>query len=267
MHQPAAPAAFYLPGPTGTFESTAATTSPWDASLQHGGPPAALLARAIENCQPRPDLAVVRISIDFLGPIPQGRMSVDAQVLRPGRRVELVEARLSTGGRSIVVARAWRSQVTAASVPSVPAEPAVPSPPPGPQPQQYFPGLDPQWGYGRAIEWRFVRGGFQQLGPVAVWARPLLPLVAGEVATGLQRSLIVADSANGLSAELDLAEWLFIPPTLGLTLYREHRSEWLLLQASTVIDPRGTGMAHATLSDEFGEYAVATQPLLVQRRQ
>lgn len=260
------PAAFYLPVSDGIYDSTSATTSPWDGQQQHGGPPSALLARTIQACTPRPDMAVSRISIDFLGPIPQGRMEVSAEVLRPGRRVELVEARLDVAGRRVAVARAWLGQVDVDTAPAVPTDPPPVPARPGPQEQAYFPGVDPEWGYGRAIEWRFVRGSYLELGPAVVWARPLLPLVAGEPMTGLQRTLLVADSINGISCELDLTEWLFIPPGLTFTGYRESDSEWVLLDATTLVDPRGAGLAHATVFDPEGQIGVATQPLLVQRR-
>ena len=44
------PQSFYVETGQGVFESTPATASPWDTSLQHGGPPSALLARASERC-------------------------------------------------------------------------------------------------------------------------------------------------------------------------------------------------------------------------
>ncbi len=260
------PVAFYLPEPDGTFRSTTATTSPWDPTQQHGGPPSALLARAIELCSPRPDMAVCRVSVDFLGGIPQGVMTVEAEVIRPGRRVELVEARLSTAGRTAVVARAWRMRVSPGSAPAMPEQAVQPPELPDPQPQRYFASVAPDWGYGRAIEWRFVGGHYTELGPARVWARPRLPLVHGETTSGLQRALIIADSANGLSSVLSLDEWLFVPPTLSLTLYREPVGDWILVDAETVIDSRGTGMAQAAVSDRDGAFGVATQPLLVQRR-
>src|SRR5262249_50298119 len=39
----AVPASFYEPLAPDAYRSTAATVGPWDAGLQHGGPPAALL--------------------------------------------------------------------------------------------------------------------------------------------------------------------------------------------------------------------------------
>lgn len=64
--------AFYVPvGDTAdTFESTGATASPWDEAMQHGGPPAALLARAVERT--RPDLPT--------GSMPIARMTTGAGV-------------------------------------------------------------------------------------------------------------------------------------------------------------------------------------------
>jgi hypothetical protein len=80
---------------------------------QHGGPPSALLARAIEQCEPRLDMAISRITLDFLGGIPQGRMTVSAEVIRPGRRIELAQAQLHIGGRlvAVAVAVAWRARI------------------------------------------------------------------------------------------------------------------------------------------------------------
>ncbi|MFC4945922.1 thioesterase family protein [Pseudonocardia sp. GCM10023141] len=266
-----APQAFYLPVSEGVFDSTLATESPWGDGQQHGGPPSALLARAVQRCAPGhrdggTAMAVTRISIDFLGALPQGRVEVTAEVLRPGRRIELVEATMRSGGRAVAVARAWRTRVAEDAAVTVPVEPVPPPPLPGPQEQRYLRGVAPTWGYGRAVDWRFVKGSYDEPGPATVWARPLVPLVAGEATTGLQRTMIVADSANGVSAELVVSEWLFVPPTLTVTTYREATGEWILMDAVTAIAATGAGMAHAALADELGGFGVATQPLFVERR-
>lgn len=258
--------AFYLPVADGVFDSTTATESPWGPAQQHGGPPSALLARAIEGCGPRPEMAITRIAIDFLGPIPQGRVTVTTEVLRPGKRVELVEARLAVDGRVAAAARAWRIATAPGSAPPVPVTPAPPATLPPPQDQVFFRDVDASWGYGRAVEWRSIKGGFAEPGPATVWARPRIPLVAGEPLTGLPRALVVADSINGLSAELDVTEWLFIPPALTVTVHRRPTGDWILVDAVTTVDASGTGMSHGTLSDASGEFGVATQPLLVARR-
>ena len=81
------------------FESTAATASPWDTSLQHGGPPAALLARAVERVRPDPAMRIARLTVDMLGGIPQGTVRTEAEVLRPGSPLRrLVEGASGAAG-------------------------------------------------------------------------------------------------------------------------------------------------------------------------
>ena len=101
------PAAYYLPLGDGHFEPTEATTSPWDAGAQHGGPPTALLASCLDDAFGRPGLRVARISMDFLGPVPRTPSRVQTELLRPGRRTQLSEASLWAGERRVAVARVW----------------------------------------------------------------------------------------------------------------------------------------------------------------
>lgn len=262
---PTLPEAFFLPRADGTFDSTPATASPWDLSMQHGGPPAALLARAVERCRPDADMPIARLTVDMLGPIPQGRVTTEATIVRPGRRIEMVTARLLVDGTPAVTATAWRIRRTARATAAQATLDAAPDLP-GPQPQRFFAGIDPHWGYGRAIEWRFTRGSFDGVGEAAVWVRPRIPLVAGEQPSAVQRLALIADSANGVAAALPFAEWMFIPPTMTLTLAREPVGVWLNMAARTTIADSGTGLTHGRLHDADGMVGTVDQPLLVVRR-
>jgi len=57
-----------------------------------------------------------------------------------------------------------------------------------------------------------------------------------------------------------------LPPGLTLTAHRVEAGEWVLVDASTVLDPSGVALAHGSLADEQGQLALVSQPLLVQRR-
>src|SRR3954470_9704794 len=84
------PEPYYRPldGPGGErFFATAATVGPWFADAQHVGPPSALLARAVERCEPRAGTAVARLTVEVLGPVPAGDIEVSARVERPGRAI------------------------------------------------------------------------------------------------------------------------------------------------------------------------------------
>lgn len=258
---------FYLPVGTNRYLPTEATTSPWDPEMQHGGPPAALLGTVLEDLVrgETPNLRLARIAVDFHGPIPRREGEVSTSVPRPGRRTQLVEAALRVDGRLVVTARAWF--ITTGSGPNgaAPADGAAPPPLPGPQPQRYFPGLT-EWGYGEAIEWRFVTGGYHVPGPAQVWTRVRVPLLPDRPLTGSQRVLLVVDSANGVSAALPLGEWLFIPPALTVTLTRHPESEWTYLAARSDYGPDGIGLTHCELADAAGPVGTAGQPLLVAPR-
>jgi hypothetical protein len=210
-------------------------------------------------------LRIGRLSVDMLGPIPLREAVVEVSVIKPGRRVHLTEARMIVDGRVAVTARAWHI-ATGDRPPITGDEQAVPPPlPPRPATQPFYPGLD-DWGYGRSIEWRFTRGGFDSLGAADVWARVRLPLVDGEALTGQDRALILADSANGLSLSLPLEQWFSIPPTMTATLLRPPAGEWVHLACRTYLADDGVGLAHAGLSDPDGLIGEVAQPLLVQKR-
>ncbi|MBW9207017.1 thioesterase family protein [Mumia sp. zg.B17] len=263
-------ASFYEREDDHAFRSTAATESPWDPRAQHGGPPSALLARAIEHGVDDASMAVAKIDVDFLGPIPQGVCEVAVTTLRPGRRVRLVEATLTADRRAAASARAWLVSHEDGRAPATGATTAVPGLP-APQPHPPMVGVRPDWGYGRAIEWRYVVGApdgqaSADDGATSVWMRARVPLVAGEDTSALARLMVVADSANGVSANLDLRDWLFIPPGLGVTLQRPPSSEWVHLEAASWSQPRGTGVAHAVASDTDGLCGFVMQPLLVAPR-
>jgi len=92
----------YVPVGDDTFDSTDLTIGPWSADAQHGGPPAALLTREVERRGGIEGGQAVRLAFDILGPVPVGRLQVTSRILRPGRRVELVEATLDAGDRLYV---------------------------------------------------------------------------------------------------------------------------------------------------------------------
>jgi hypothetical protein len=254
---------FYVPLGDGRWQATVHTTGPWDAGAQHGGPPSALLGRAMQECEPRQDMLVTRFTCEILRPIPVGEISVAARLARPGRSVELLEASASADGREVARATAWRVLRTAAD--PVPSRHAAPEGLPGQYPTVPSP---PGWidGYLSAIEWRAVRGGFAQPGPASVWTRMRYPLVPDEEPTALERVLIVADSGNGASWELDIARWLFINPELTVHLHREAVGEWISLDAHTTISPGGAGLATSVLSDTQGPVGVGAQSLLIAPR-
>jgi len=258
---------YYLPldGPDGErFHATSATTGPWFADAQHVGPPSALLARAVERCRPRPDTQVSRFTVEVLGPVPAGEIRVSATVERPGRAVELVAAEMQAGGRAVLRARAWR--VATGDTAAVRTGEAPPLAPPdtaaagAPDMAGWLPG------FVDSVEWRFLRGWFTEPGPGAAWIRQRVALVEGEEPSPLQRLAVVADSANGVAAPLDVREWLFVNTDLTLHLNRAPVGEWMGVDAATTVGPSGAGSVAGLLFDERGQVGRSAQSLVVRPR-
>jgi Thioesterase-like superfamily len=235
------------------------TRGPWDRNSQHAGPPSALLARAIELCEPREGMRIGRVTVEILGPVPLAPLAVEASVVRPGRSVELLEAALAGPDGEVMRASAWR---VAAGDQSLASDP----PPPGPEhgrDRDFFPTGE-ELGYHSAMEYRFVHGGFLEPGPALVWMRMRVPLVEGEQPSPLERLMVVADVGNGVSAVLDWREFLFINTELTVHLLRPPEGDWVGVDAVTHVD--GVGIAESVLWDERGRLGRGAQTLLVRRR-
>ena len=245
-----------LPEPT--------TAGPWSPDSQHGGPPAALLARAVESLDTDSPRTVGRLTMELLGPVPVGPLSVSASVVRPGRAVELCEATLydEERGRPVARASAWRFPLTCDG-PRQAATPLGHAPADGEhhdRPTSWF------GGYLDAVDWRWVKGAVTEPGPGVVWMRPTVDLVAGESMSPLQRLMACVDSASGVSAELDPARWAFLNTELTVHVLRPPVGEWVCLDAQTTLSSGSVGMAVSEVYDEQGLVARSAQALLVARR-
>lgn len=260
------PDAFYEPDGDG-FRATALTRGPWDPGAQHAGPPAALLGRAIERLPESERFQVARVTFEILRSVPIAPVTVSARVLRPGRRVRLVEAELAVEGEVLMRAVAWQIEIVELELPAEAAgrRPAPALPEEG-QAGDFFPGAEDE-GYHTAMEISFASGRFMELGPATAWLRMRVPLLAGEETTPLQRTLVAADVGNGISAALDFREFVFVNVELSVHLERMPAGEWICVDAETLPQPSGVATAESVLFDRDGRIGRAAQALIVIPRQ
>lgn len=250
------------------FLPTDLARGPWSPQAQHGGAPAALLARLVEAADDGAAMQVARLTIELLRPVPIAPLAARVRLLRPGRKVQLVEAALWHGETE--VARCTALRLRRADVP-LPAD--LPRTPPPPAPGE---GLDslPPWSeqvdyqafHNAAVEHRFVRGSFAEPGPATDWIRLRVPLIAGEATTPLSRVAAAADFGNGVSWVLHRhAGYSFINPDLTIYLHRQPAGEWVCLDAVTWPQATGIGLAESLLHDVHGPIGRAAQSLLIER--
>jgi hypothetical protein len=246
------------------FVATEFARAPWYEDAQHGGAPAALLMRAFEAVPAPEGLAMARVTYELLGPVPVGELEVQAEVTRPGRRMQMLAGSLRTA-EGVEVMRARALRVRAADAGGFATEETPP--PPGPQHgHEHVPRslIRPMFAPD-SVEIRFISGKFGG-GPAIGWFRLRRPLVSGEQPSPLQILAAAGDFGNGISALLSWDDYLFINPDLTLYIEREPVGEWIGLDSRTLIPAGGIGTSESILYDRRGRVGRATQALVVSPR-
>lgn len=246
------------------YRATEATLSPWSDQSLHGGPPTMLMAREVERFPAEQPMFVTRLTVELLRPIGLTPLAVSSRLVRPGRKVQLVEASLWSGELEVARTTALRVRVTELAVP-VDDQP-LPHPPP-----ESLPEWSGSWRPGAAyhLQGVEVRGPAQErreVGPGWAWFRLRLPLVEGEAPSGLIRICAAADFPNGISHVVDPRLTSFLNPDLTIHVVRLPVDEWVMVDARTWLAPHGTGVAEGALYDRRGRVGRSAQSLLVEPR-
>jgi acyl-coenzyme A thioesterase PaaI-like protein len=275
-------ATLFTPGlsPIGGIERWTATDDargPWNPDHCHGGPPSALLARGCEmvtddRSDPSVDWQLARITVELTRAVPVGEpLDLVSRVVRPGRKVSLVEAELRHGDTEVARARALRIRRHDVPLPEhvrladdFDGEPGVGE------------IIESEWSldtgdtafHRSSCEHRFVEGGWQTDGPCKVWIRLLVDVVPGESPTGVQLAVAVADFGNGVSSAIRPETATYINPDLTVHLARPPQGEWIGLAShsvyGTAIESTGAGFAESSLHDRLGRVGRSVQSLLIQ---
>jgi len=244
---------------------TAWARGPWSVESLHGGPVAALVAGDVESFSPDDGLQLARLSLELIRPVPVAPLLVTSKLVRPGRRVQIVDTVVEAGGVEVAWGRSLRIRVAAdhpALRTTVPEDPG-PVPPEQGVPPPADPTSYPAFHNG-GVDMGFVEGGWDRLGPAAVWIRLRFPVVLGAPISPWQRAAAAADFGNGVSAELPFATGIFINPDLTVSLHRPPEGEWVCLQARTRFGTPGIGCTESALWDTRGRIGRAVQSLVVE---
>lgn len=238
---------------------------PWTNDALHGGPVAALLARAVEAIPTPGPMLPMRFTMDLLRPVGFEPLVVESALARPGRKVQLVEATAATDAGVVARAMALRIRAEAVVAPDDPPAVVPPGPEHGERQMGWRENEDTAF-HNSAVEHRFVLGRFDRPGPATDWVRLQHPVVPGEVPTPFQRVVAAADFGNGLSGELDFDQYAYVNPDLTVHLFRLPVGEWVCLEASTRLGSEGTALAESALYDTGGPIGRSLQSLIVEAR-
>jgi hypothetical protein len=245
--------------------ATRYAAGPWHRDMQHGGAPSALVAWAAEQVAVPVPMRTMRVTVELLRPVPVGALTIDTQVVRQGRKIQVVQVRLLADG--VEVTRGMVLRVRIADTP-LPEGPVMPAPTSRPE-DAVTNGLGFQRetvGFADNFEMRRQQGGIGQVGPGQAWFRQHRALIAGEPLSPLVRAMTVADFSNGIAPALPFADWTFLNADLSVSLAREPEGEWIFSDAETWAGEDGTGLAMTRLADRRGYFGRAVQSLLLEPR-
>ena len=247
----------------GVYVPAEITRGPWDPDALHGGAPAALFVHVLAQAPAARGLRLGRLTCEFVRPVPMAPLTLTTEVLRPGRRVALLDATMLDPGGS-VVARA-RALFLAPSQLDADTGHAPPFAAPRDGRVNDFADGPPMFAT-HALELRFVEGAFREVGPATAWFRLRGPVLDDQPVLGAERMAVAGDFGNGIASELSWSDHVFINPDLTLFFERDPIGDWVAVQARMLLSPGAVALAEGVLWDERGRVGLAVQTLLVGRR-
>lgn len=243
------------------FVPTESTVSVWSSDIQHGGPPAGLMMRAMERAAGDDGKAFTRVTTEILGGMGLGVNRVRTSVPRPGRRISQIAADLeiqTQSGEFRLAARtvAWRIATGDSSpVERVPHPPLVAGPDELPQIIGFPDDGDVAvpWGKVGFIGTTIIARQEGRNGDTpAIWVRPAIRLLPDEEMSPLTSVFTVLDVANGVGTQLDPTQWSWMNVDTTVHLVGQPTSPWLGLDADLAVGAAGYGASFSDLYDVTG---------------
>ena len=85
-----------------TIETSAFAGGPWDPRLQHGAAPSSLICWAVEQLPAPVPMRVARLTVDLMRPVPVAPLTIETEILREGKKIQLAAIRLLADGKEVV---------------------------------------------------------------------------------------------------------------------------------------------------------------------
>jgi len=262
--------------PTAVFEfdgkyylPTDAAKGPWHPDGLHGGAINALLARSLE-CE---GYMIARMTLDIVRRVPREPLTITLGKETGSSRIRRQNARLWAGDTLVAEAQALKLLVREVDIPEEAVEPQVWRTEDVALPEQLSEkeksiGVK-NVGYinfaSHAFALRFVQGNFREPGPVTFWTKLMLPLIAGETPTPVQRAAVAADYASGAAAGvLPYKHWSFMNTDLTVHFSRLPVGDWVAVSSRVYSQKTGIGLSEATLHDAIAPFGRSTQTLFIE---
>ena len=244
---------------------------PWSRDALHGSPVAALIAHGVEQRLRATrrevqgaigELRIARQTIDLFRPVPFGRLDVDVEPIREGRRIAVLQTRVSCEG--VLLSQATTLCLRGdSSLGSVGANHSDEAPAP---PEQAALGKVDRAGnrwvsYPGTLEMRHVvaPGGSE---PPLVWIRADVPVLADAPLTPAVQAASIADFVSPF-ANMQPGRSGYVNADITLHLHRPPIGDWHYLRIVSRGAADGVATAQAVLGDRNGAYGACSASSLI----
>lgn len=237
---------------------------PWDPTMQHGAAPSSLVIYIAEQMPSPAPMQIVRLTVDLLRPVPVAPLTYQTEILREGRKIQLIGVTLLAQGIVVVRASVLRIRIAQPKLPDDIADTPITFP--GPDDSRVLNHNSARNPFLAGLSLRAAHGDFLTRGPAAIWYRLDRKIVEGAAVSQVMRAVVASDFCNGTSALLDFRTHTFINADLSVSLARPPVGDWILLDAESWLGPDGSGIAAARLGDSNGYFGRAVQSLVLESR-
>jgi hypothetical protein len=250
------------------YVGTEATRGGWHDNGQAGGAVLALLGHVLEDVPTLTAMSLTRLTVDIVRPVPVGeRLHVATEILREGKKIQVVDLTVTAGETVTTRARALRIRdrdVTALE--GMPRSTTEVNPSASIPPPEGLTGVEDREGVADFLRFGAeLRRTFEPIDGIhAVWCRLRVPVVAGEPVRATSLAALPLDLVNLLGVELDPARARSINPDVTGHMSRGPVGEWVALTGNTHYSHTvAHGVSVATMSDEAGAFGVTSTSQIV----
>jgi hypothetical protein len=248
---------------------TDAALGPWRPDGLHGGAVNALLARSLET----EGYLIVRLTMDMVRRVPREPLTITLSEESGSTRIRRQNAELWAGDKLVAQAHALKMLSREVDIPAAAIEPQIWKSTDIELPEQLTEKeklrTQKNIGYAsfasHAAAIRFADGNFRTPGPVTLWIKIMLPLLAGEPLTPVQRAAAAADYASGgANAALPYKQWSFMNADLTVNFSRPPVGDWIAVSSRACAQTTGIGISEASLHDTTAPFGRSTQSLFIE---
>lgn len=225
----------------------------WNPQLQSGHVLSPLLAHLVERVPTLTPMLTTRCFVDLTRPIPLKPLRWRSEIVRQGKKLQVVRASLHDGDVEVCSLTALRAR-TAAS-------------PTGPL-RNYFRPDEAERHPGGAFyvtghELRVREPVYQGNGRATLWSRMERDVIEGVASTPFMHAMSLADFGSGAANVLTFDDWNFPNIDIVVLFLRPPEGDWLLIDAETEMAGNGLGVVSGVLADANGAFARSHQTLFV----